>query len=413
MIADPAFFITTNGPGEVIGWVRPFLRALYDRKAQARVTVVVLPCAYATGRETELLRQMFPAARVIDPSSYGRFLLGRRIPGMERTHGIVQYLGGDLFHTKTIARRLGLQAMTYKFTRRSYSTMFERFFALDEDNAAEMRGLGAAPDRVRLVGNLVADSVVGSLTHPPPPPGTGDGVTILPGSRWYEVRFLMPFFMAVARDLMRLRPGLRITFAFSPFNTDEQLKEGIEWPGDPKHFGIAGRYDVQQQTIEADGFRFAVDRSTDYRALAASQMVISIPGTKCMEAAVLGRAMLVAVPLNRVEEIAMNGVAGYIQRVPLIGKPLKRWLARKASERITFFAQPNIDAGAEIVPEIRGVLHPRDVAERASAMLDNPHRLRLMGEKLAALYAPHIGASSRMVQDVVAFVERTRAQVAV
>jgi lipid A disaccharide synthetase len=405
-MSAPVIFVTANGPGEVMGWTRPFLRAVYEAQPQARVTVVVLPCAYATGRETELLQAMFPAARVVDPKAYGRFLLGRHVAGLERTSGILQYLGGDLFHAATIARRLGLRPMTYKFSKRSYARLFERFFALDERNAHELRSMGAPPDRVRVVGNLVADSVVGSLQEPPPPPGTGSGVCILPGSRPYELRFLMPFFMAVARELVRLRPGLGITFVVSPFNSDEELKAGVEWPGDPQHFGVAGRFDARDGAIEVDGARFAVDRSHDYGALAKSQLVITIPGTKCMEAAVLGRALLVAVPLNRVDEIAMNGIAAYLHRVPLIGPPLKRWIAYKVAERIEMWAQPNIDAGRFVAPEIRGILKPEAVALRASEMLDDPHELRMMGETLAGLYAHDVGAAQRMADEVLGVANR-------
>jgi lipid A disaccharide synthetase len=392
-MSQPNIFVTANGPGEVMGWTRPFLRAVYERQPDARVTAVVLPCAYATGRETELLQSMFPHSRVIDPHAYGRFLLGRHVAGMERHNGVLQYLGGDLFHAVTIARRIGLSPLTYKFTRRSYARLFERFFALDEHNAQEFRATGAPPDRVRVVGNLVADSVVGSLREPPLPPGVGRGVCILPGSRPYELRFLMPFFMAVARDLVKLRPGLGVTFVLSPFNGDDEVREGVEWSGDPQHFGVKGTYDAAERAI-------VVDRSTDYGAMAKSQLVISIPGTKCMEAAVLGRALLVAVPLNRVDEIAMNGIAAYLHRVPIIGRPLKRWIAYRVAERIPMFAQPNIDAGRFVAPEIRGILRPQQVAAKAAEMLEDPHALRVMGETLAGLYAKDVGAADRMASDV-------------
>ncbi len=403
-------FVTTNGPGEVMGWARPFLRAVYEREPRARVTVAVLPCPYATGKETETLRSLFPNATVLDPHAYGRFLVGRPVGGMERGSGLLQYLGGDLFHAKTIARRLGLRAMTYKFTKRSYAKTFERLYATDEGNAAEMRAMGAPPDRVRVVGNLVADAVVGSLERLPPPPGTGEGICIMPGSRPYELRHLTSFFMAAACEIARLRPGTKITFVVSPFNSDQDLATAIEQPADPSFSGVSGRFDAQARTMSVQGNTFAVDRSPDYQAVASSQLVISIPGTKCMEAAVLGRAMLVVVPVNRVDEIAMNGVLGYIHRVPLIGLPFKRWAARKVAERVTFFAQPNIDAGRIVAPELRGFLQPLDVAQKAIAMLDDPHELRLQGETLAALYAPHVGAASRMADDVFAFAGRSAAQ---
>jgi hypothetical protein len=392
-----------------MGWMRPFVRAIYERCPDARITAVVLPCAYATGSEARMLQTMFPAARVIDPRTYGRFLLGRHVDGLSPQSGVLQYLGGDLFHASTIARRLGLTAMTYKFTRRSYARLFARAFALDEHNAQELRTAGTAPDRVRIVGNLVADSVVGSLREAPPPAGCGAGVCILPGSRPYELRFLMPFFMAVARELVRLRPGLAITFVLSPFNSTEELAAAVKWSGDPQHGGIAGRFDPTDGSIEVEGCRFRVERSTDYQQMASSQLVISIPGTKCLEAAVLGRPLLVTVPLNRVDEVAMNGIAAYLHRVPIIGRPLKRWIAHRLASRVAMWAQPNIDAGRVIAPELCGMLVPRDVAVRAVEMLDDPHGLRVMGESLAAIYAKDVGAAGRMADEVLAVAARIAA----
>jgi len=393
-------FVTTNGPGEVMGWLRPFLRSIYKREPEADVTVVVLPCAYATGHEAQMVQTMFPRARVIDRKSYGRFLMGRRVPGMQKGGGALQYLGGDLFHAATIAKRLGLLPMTYKFTKRSYADVFARFFAVDEENAQALRADNAPPDRVRVVGNLVYDAVMGSLEEPPATPGRGSGICILPGSRPYEIRFLIPFFLAVARSLKQLRPQLNITFVVPPFATEEELRGGIEHSGDPKLFGVAGRFDAAANTIDVDGERFFVDRSGDYHAVAHAQLVISIPGTKCMEAAVLGRPLLVAIPLNRLDEIAINGVGAYLHHVPFIGRPLKTWLVRTVARRFEFMAQPNIDAKRLIVPELRGILQPADVALKATAMLDDPADLMRMGAELSELYAAHAGAADRMASEI-------------
>src|SRR5579872_602818 len=398
-------FVTTNGPGEVMGWLRPFLRALYAEQPDLDVTAVVLPCAYATGHESQLVKQLFPRAAVIDPAAYGRFLIGRNVRGMQPGPGFIQYLGGDLFHAVTIARRLKLTALTYKFSKRSYRHIFQRFYALDEDNAHELRDSGAPPDCVRVVGDLVADAVLGSLSDGGRAREPG-GVCILAGSRPYEVRFLTPFFVAIATHLHALRPSVPITFVVSPFTSDDELRSGVEQSGDPKLYGVAGRYDAAAHAIDVDGARFAVDRSSDYATMAGADLVISIPGTKCVEAAVLGRPLLVVIPMNRLDEIALNGPGAYLHRVPFIGRPLKTWLARRVASRYQFLAQPNIDAGQMIAPEIRGILRPEEVAQQAAALLDKPHELRAMGRRLAALYEKDAGAAARMAADLLQLARR-------
>lgn len=400
-MSAPRLVVTTNGPGELMGWARPFLRAVYKRAPDAKVTVVFVPCPYATGHEAEVTKQMFPLADVVDPKGYGRFLLRKQVAGMERGGGALQYLGGDLFHATTIARRLGVRPMTYKFTRRSYCQSFVRFFALDERNAAELRRAGAPADRVRIVGNLVPDAVLGALAGSAND-APGDGVCVLPGSRPYEVRHALPFFLAAALALRRRRPGLSITFVMSQFNGDDELRAALEGRLDAQMHGVNGRLSSDGKSVDVVGERFAIDRSGDYRALSSARLVVTIPGTKCIECAVLSRPMLVVVPLNRADLIVVNGMAGYLHLVPLVGPPLKKMIVRAAERRFRFVTQPNIDADRQIVPEMRGILHPDHVGERASQMLDDVAGLASAREALGRIYARDDGASDRMAEAAIA-----------
>jgi lipid-A-disaccharide synthase len=298
-----------------------------------------------------------------------------------------------------LAKRLGLAPLTYKFSRRAYSPSFQRFYALDEENARELRAAGAPPERVRVVGNLVADSVLGTLEERPSPPGIGEGVCILPGSRPAEIKYLMQFYLAAARELSRRMPGVPVTFVVSPFNSDAQLEEALVRRPDAKYGGVQGHLTAGGSAIEGDGVRVALDRSGDYRALAHAQLVVTIPGTKCLEAAVLGRPMLVLVPLNRPDEITLNGLGAYLHHVPFVGRPLKRWLVRKVERGFKYIAQPNIDVGREVAPEMRGVMMPADVIDRVCDLLARPDDLRAMGETLSKIYASHAGAADRMAAD--------------
>jgi lipid A disaccharide synthetase len=394
----PRLLVTVNGPGELMGWGRPFVRAVYRLDPSARVTIVFVPCPYASGREPDAAQRLFPNATVVSPKRYGRFLMGRATEGMERGGGALQYLGGDLYHANTIAKRLGLVPMTYKFSRRSFAHSFARFFAIDEVNAAQLRAAGAPPERVRIVGNLVADAVLESLTTPPPAPGLGESLCIFPGSRPPELRALLPFLLDASLRVLRARPGLSASVVISPFSTDEEIRASLAKP-DPAFGGVHGELADDGRTIEAGGLRFAVDRSGSYEALAKAALVIATPGTKCIEAAVLGRPLLVIVPLNSLDEVVLPGMAGYLHRVPLVGRPLKRWIARKIERRFKYMAQPNIDAGKPLVPELRGVLRAEDVAAHAQAMLDDPQALSAQGVELAELYARDVGAATRMARE--------------
>ena len=88
--------VTSNGPGEFAGWVRPLVAELLRLDPATDVTLFFVPDDYATGREPDLARRLFPSVRVVPPRDYVRFALGRSVPGVAAGVDIVQYLGGDL-----------------------------------------------------------------------------------------------------------------------------------------------------------------------------------------------------------------------------------------------------------------------------------------------------------------------------
>src|SRR5690606_2741529 len=66
---------TSNSPGEVATWLAPTLRAVKERAADAWTTVFLVPCAFATGAEVDVVRAMPEADRVFGPGDYWRVAL--------------------------------------------------------------------------------------------------------------------------------------------------------------------------------------------------------------------------------------------------------------------------------------------------------------------------------------------------
>ena len=104
-----------------------------------------------------------------------------------------------------------------------------------------------------------------------------------------------------------------------------------------------------------------------HNALAAAlraRLVVTIPGTKTIELAVLGVPTITITPLNAPEMITFNGPLTYLDRIPLVGVPLKRAAAVGVSRRFKFHTQPNMDADESLVCELHGTVTPG--ASRAS-----------------------------------------------
>jgi hypothetical protein len=396
---------TANGPGEVAGWLRPLLRSLYSRAPDLEALVFLVPDDYATGFEATMVRDAFPRARVYEPKSYVRFALGARLEEAPAGVDLVQYIGGDLLHAARVHARLRGRAATYKFSRRAYRRLFDRAFAVDRNNAEQLAAWGTPRERIERVGNLAIDGALFEASLPPEPGTPADGILVMPGSRTYEVENLVPFFFAMALRVIRERPEIPIAFALSPFTSREQVRRAIEAGGHRRMFGRRGRL------VSQDGRDFlAADRDEAripllWNSLAAARyarLAVTIPGTKTIELAVLGTPAITITPLNAPEVVTINGPLTYLDRVPLVGVPLKRVAAVALSRRFEYHTQPNMDARSPLICEVHGTVTPGRVARVALERYDDRAWLEYASEGLAGLYRDHVGASGRMAESMLA-----------
>jgi hypothetical protein len=395
--------VTANGPGEVAGWLRPLLRALYARCPDLGVLVFLVPDDYASGFEAEMVREAFPQARVYEPKSYVKFALGGKLDGAPPRVDLVQYIGGDLLHAAIVRRRLKGRAATYKFSRRTYRKLFERAFAVDERNAEQLAEWGTPRERIVRVGNLAIDGALFEASLPAEAQAPRDGILIMPGSRAYEVEGLVAFYFSVALQLQRERPEIPVALALSPFTARDSVRSAIESGGHPRMFGKRGKL------VSDGGCDYLITDEGDRRipvlrnALAAAKearMVLTIPGTKTIELAILGKPMVAITPLNAPEVVTINGPLTYLDRIPFVGLPLKRAAVTAVSHRFKYHTQPNMDAGRTVVREIHSTITPARMARIALESYDDAAWLASVSPQLAALYRDHVGASARMAESL-------------
>jgi hypothetical protein len=391
--------LTANGPGEFAGWVRPLLAALYERDPALDARVFCVPDDYASGHEGDYIRALFPQATVYSPGEYLRFAFGRPLPGLPAHADRVQYLGGDLMHAARVHGRLGGVAAAYKFSRKKYAQQFARVFAVDEANRKQLLGWGIPGERITIVGNLVIDGArgeaAGKFGGDAESDAARDGVIFFPGSRKHEIEQIFPMFVRAALQLRRRLPGTRIAFARSPFTTDAELGAALARGGVGRAYGIPSILADDGASLEADGERFPVVKAA-MRAAQGARLAVSLPGTKVIELAALGVPAVVMTPFNAPELVVINGPLQFVDRIPLLGTPIKRAAAVAVGKRFRFFAQPNIDAGREIDCELRGTQLPSRIAHVAAERYSDRAWLDAAGADLRALYAAHAGAAGRM-----------------
>ena len=135
-------------------------------------------------------------------------------------------------------------------------------------------------------------------------------------------------------------------------------------------------------------------------AIQAADLVLTLPGSNTLEAAALRRAAVVSLPLFKPEDVPLDGLAGMIGNIPLIGSALKRFVVLQYARRVPFTALPNRIAGKEIVPELKGrSLQPWEVTSVALELLMDDHvRERIAKESHSAV--GEAGAARTIVADI-------------
>ncbi len=120
--------------------------------------------------------------------------------------------------------------------------------------------------------------------------------------------------------------------------------------------------------------------------------------------AALGVPTIACIPFNLPEKVVINGPLTYLDRLPVLGTPLKRAAVLAFANRFEYFTQPNMDAEKMLIPELAGTLTPGVVARAAIDLFDDDTKRAHMHTELKALYRDHIGATERMAQSLLELV---------
>jgi lipid A disaccharide synthetase len=225
----------------------------------------------------------------------------------------------------------------------------------------------------------------------------------MPGTRKHEVANLIPFFVQTALRLRASRPEIPVAFAISPFTTEAELAAAFASGGDPNVWGARGRVEASERGLAlapADGSApFPIVRDA-MRYAPHARLVVTLPGTKCIELAALGVPALVCVPLNAPEAVVINGPLQYLDRIPVAGRLLKRAMVVRVDASFKLTAQPNIDTGESLMPELRGTLMPGEVARRIARYYDDEPARSAASARLRELYVAHAGAAERLARSL-------------
>lgn len=401
-------FIIANGPGELMGWVRPVVKRLRERQPNIEIILIIPPCQYASGKETVIAKNFSEINYIMKPMDYIKYIfLGKSFSFISQAKGecgVCVFLGGDPFHTILISRRVKLPAVGY-LQKPRWNKRFKKFMVLNDKIRKEnFLQQGIKSDKVTVVGDLMVDAVKDQIQDEKISNYSyffsgKPVVSILPGSRPNIAYNMALFFLGVCELIKEKFFQAQFFLILSPFIKKEQLID-LNKTKVNKIFNVPKAKLVEEnkqwKLITSSGLKVAVITEKQYHIMSLSDLAITIPGTNTAELAYFGIPMIVVVPLNRPEVIPLNGFTGLTGKLPFLGELIKREAIKKYNKKIRFCAIPNIRAEKEIVPEVRGKIQPQDVAEKAVKLLQNKKRLiSISGELKKAMEKD--GAANKVV----------------
>jgi lipid-A-disaccharide synthase len=200
------------------------------------------------------------------------------------------------------------------------------------------------------------------------PPGI-PVVALLPGSRVSEVEQMAGLFLAAARLIAE---GLRNARFFLPV-VSRATRERVE---------------AALRTLGGDALNITILSGHAHDAMAAADVVLAASGTATLEAALLGRPMVIAYRMPRVS-----------------------WWIMKRMRRVPHVGLPNILAGERLVPELlQDEATPANLANAALGLIGDPVACARLQARFATLLQQlKHGAAKKAAAALLPYLEGARA----
>jgi lipid-A-disaccharide synthase len=384
--------LTGNSPGELWGWINPLVQTIRKQEPKTTFFLFLLPCAYATGKEETIAREQIGIEQVYPPKTSLKYLFfGKKPDHFSPKNPILIHLGGDLFYAFLLAKKMKTKGYAYQWGEKRWDSAFKEYFVPHQGQKELLIRRKIPEKKIHVTGDLVLDAVEleNSRSQSLLIERKNHLISLYPGSRMAELKHILPFYLRVVEITKQNLPDACFYLSLSPFIEDEEIRFVID--KGKKHIlesssGILVENENKKFILTARGAEITVEKGYSYTLMKQSDCILTIPGTKCAEAGLLGTPMLVTLPTNRLEEIPYPGIPYLVEKIPLVGKLSKRLILLNYLPELRFTAQPNILAQELIVPELIGNLTPQMTSDALISLLKNTEKKEWIRKKLKTLY---------------------------
>ncbi|MFW6139678.1 MAG: glycosyltransferase, partial [Spirochaetota bacterium] len=244
--------IFSNGPGEISTWVSPFVEAVKKSGfgERYRVVLVIHPCQFGSGTEDLVARKLHGVDLVMGPRDYLKLILtgrGKKTYRLKK-EGIMVSLGGDLMHPVVFKKRIKGRHSLFAYTNHpGWHKHYQKIFVRDRNVKNAYTSNPQLNKKLVCSGDLVYSSIYSLKEREQVRSQLGLNeaekmVVFLPGSRGFEVRYMLPVFLKVIADLTEMLPEIKPFFLKSPFVSYEMMQNSLQKAGDIKEAdAIPGR----------------------------------------------------------------------------------------------------------------------------------------------------------------------------
>ncbi len=352
-----------NGPGEVWGWCRPLILEAASRGWETEVHL--LPCPYASGRESEALSSL--PAKIF---RHRTALLAFKFFTKKMNYDVALQLGGDLMFGRFLAWRQNCPLVCYSYGRKKGMEHCARVLT-SRRGLYEFEGLEA-------VGDLVLDSLDGGEPKPWKAP-CGKRVVAFPGSRPNIRNRAFPLLQGIKKRFAERDPSVEIRVLLSPFAEEQEAQKWRD----------AG---------------FSVWQGTTPAGIKDADLALTQPGTNTLELMYCELPFIVTVPFSFLRLMPLSGLVGMMDKMPF-GAAIREFIIRHGLPRYKGrTAWPNrlaIAGGREsFLPELIGEYESEDIADAALNLLEDKGCLAGQKIRLHELAAQVEPGAPRKICDI-------------
>ncbi len=391
MEKEKDLIIFSNSPGEVSTWVKPVIEEICKNNKiieKYRIFLIIHPCQFGTGREPFVAKSFPGIDFIIPPNEYLKYLitgLWKKKYGL-KGEGIIFSLGGHLKHPVFFKKRVRAPYKLYAYTDNpdlpGWEKNYERIFVRNDYMRNRYINRGVSQSKMEIAGDLVYSTVkkIKGRREVRAFLGVSSNekmIVFMPGSRDFEVFYMLPVFLKVIDELTERFNDLRIFILKSPYVTHEFIAESVIKGSEIKEGDTLSGV-LQQDTINGTRIiNFSNNKKISILEMGLEEccegidFAVTLPGSNNLQLAYRKIPHLVITPLNKPEIIPFVGVLSILKWVPIFGKSLLKRGALAYSKKFRFSARPNIYQNREIVPELFGVLKTEDITDRLIKIIEN------------------------------------------